>query len=68
MPMNIIGLIYLAIAWLFAFFPLGTPVTLGTMNWAAAVYGGVAVVAVVYYVVYARHTYVAPATRLAKDL
>lgn len=30
LPLNLIGLAYLAIAWVFAFFPLGTPVTIET--------------------------------------
>lgn len=65
---NAVGLGYLMIAYLFAFFPLGTPVTLETMNWACAAYGGVAIVAIVYYCLYAKRQYVAPVSRLAKDL
>ena len=66
--MNVIGLAYLALGYLFAFFPLGTPVTLQTMNWASAVYGGVVVMSAFYYVVYARHTYVPPVVKVAKDM
>lgn len=66
--MNAIGLGYLMIAYLFAFFPLGTPVTVSTMNWACVAYGGVAIVATIYYFLYAKHQYVAPVSRLAKDL
>lgn len=65
---NAVGLAYLIIAWLFAFFPLGTPVTLETMNWASAVYGGVATVASIYFALFARKTYVAPVARVAKDM
>ena len=68
LPVNVIGLAYLVIAWLFAFFPLGTPVTLGTMNWAAAVYGGVAIVASIYFGMFARRTYIAPVSRVSKEL
>lgn len=65
---NTIGLAYLLIAFLFAFFPLGTPVKAETMNWAAAVYGGVALLSTIYYLLYARKTYMPPVSRLAKDL
>jgi len=68
MPLSVIGLVYLAIAYLFAFFPLGSPVTLSTMNWASVVYGGVATFAAIYYVVYAKHTYVTPVVRTKRDL
>jgi len=65
---NIIGLAYLILAFVMAFFPLGQPVTAETMNWACAVYGGVGLLSIVWYFVHARHTYVAPVSRLAKDL
>jgi amino acid transporter len=68
LPMNVVGVAYLIIAWLFAFFPLATPVTLETMNWAAAVYGGVAIVASIYFAIFARRTYIAPVSRVSKDL
>ena len=68
LPLNLIGLAYLSIAFVFALFPIGIPVTLENMNWASAVYGGVAIVASLYYVFFAKHTYVAPVTRVAKDL
>lgn len=65
---NVIGLAYLIIAFIFAFFPLGTPATTETMNWAAAVYGGVGFLSITYYWLYARKTYIPPVSRLAKDL
>ena len=65
---NIIGLVYVILAYIFAFFPLGNHPTLQTMNWASAVYGGVAIVAAVYYAVWARHKYVPPVAKLAKDM
>lgn len=65
---NITGLVYLALAYLFAFFPIGNHPTPQNTNWASAIYGGVVVVAAVYYVVYARHHYIPPVSRLAKDL
>jgi choline transport protein len=43
-------------------------VTTETMNWASVVYGGVVGVAGLHYFVYARHIYIPPVSRLAKDL
>ncbi|GAB7331951.1 hypothetical protein MBLNU13_g03867t1 [Cladosporium sp. NU13] len=68
MAFNLCAWAYVVIAYVFAFFPIGTPVTTETMNWASAVYGGIIVVAAVHYVVYARHIYIPPVSRLAKDL
>ena len=68
MAFNLVAWAYVVVAYVFAFFPIGTPVTPETMNWASAVYGGVVAVAAFYYVVYARHIYIAPVSRLAKDL
>lgn len=65
---NVTGLAYLALAYLFAFFPIGNHPTAQTMNWASAIYGGVVMVAAFYYVLYARHNYIPPVSRLAKDL
>ncbi|USW54167.1 Putative amino acid/polyamine transporter I [Septoria linicola] len=65
---NVVGLIYIILAYIFAFFPLYNNPTLQTMNWASAVYGGIAIVATFYYIFYARHIYVPPVSRLAKDL
>lgn len=65
---NVIGLAYIVLAYVFAFFPLGNHPTPQNMNWASAVYGGVGIVATVYYILYARHIYVPPVSKLAKDL
>lgn len=65
---NIVGEVYVIIAFIFAFFPVSNNPTLEAMNWASAVYGGVGVVATIYYILYARHIYVPPVSRLAKDM
>lgn len=65
---NIVGLVYVIIAFIFAFFPVYNHPNVMQMNWASAVYGGVAIVATVYYLLYARYIYVPPVSRLAKDL
>jgi uncharacterized BrkB/YihY/UPF0761 family membrane protein len=65
---NIARLGYVIIAFIFAFFPIGNHPSAESMNWASAVYGGVVIIATLYYLFYARHLYVPPVSRLAKDL
>lgn len=65
---NILGLAYLIVGFIFAFFPIGLPVNVVDMNWASTVYGGVAILSVVYYVLFARKSYIPPVAKLAKDL
>lgn len=65
---NVLGVTFLAIGFLFAFFPLGIPVTPVNMNWASAVYGGVGLVSLLYYLACGQRGYVPPVARLAKDL
>lgn len=68
LPLSLIGLAYLSIVFVRALVPIGIPVRLENVNCALAVYGGVAIVASLDYVFFATHTYVAPGTRVAKDL
>nr|POE76142.1 origin recognition complex subunit 2 [Quercus suber] len=68
LPLNIIGLAYLILVFVFAFFPLGTPVVASEMNWASAAYGGVAIFATLYYVIWAKRRYISPVSKVAKDL
>lgn len=65
---NSVGLAYILLAFVFAFFPLMTPTNAENMNWAAAVYGGVGTLAVAWYILRAHKTYIPPVSRLAKDL
>lgn len=65
---NSVGLLYISIAFIFAFFPLSTPTDAVGMNWASAVYGGVGIIATIWYIVRAHKTYIPPVSRLAKDL
>lgn len=68
MAVNLCAWAYIVVAYVFAFFPIGTPVTTETMNWASVVYGGIVAVAALHYFIYARHIYIPPVSRLAKDL
>jgi choline transport protein len=65
---NVVALAYIAIAYVFAFFPVGIPVDAQTMNWATMVYGGVVIVAAGYYMLYARHRHMPPVAMVLEDL
>ena len=58
--MNTIALCYILVAWVFTFFPQGTPVQPNTMNWSSLIYGAVIMFALGYFAVYGRHTYKGP--------
>ena len=43
--------------WFFSFWPLATPVNAETMNWSSTMFGGSLILAMIYYVIRARHVY-----------
>jgi len=59
-PINVIALCYLCAIYVFAFFPVATPVEAESMNYAIVIFGGIIVFAVVYYFVYGRKQYIPP--------
>lgn len=59
---NIASMIFLLPLFVFAFFPLATPVQPDTMNWGILMFGGLILSATVYYIVLGRKQYVAPVT------
>jgi amino acid transporter len=67
MLINILSLIFLIPIFIFAFFPLATPVTLQTTNWGILMYGGMIIIAIVYYILYGRSTYVPPVTLVKRE-
>ncbi|KAH8810578.1 amino acid/polyamine transporter I [Xylogone sp. PMI_703] len=64
---NIAALSFLTPIWVFAFWPLATPVTAATMNWSSTMFGGVLVFALIYYVVKGRYEYVGPVLQVKRD-
>lgn len=57
---NILACCYLVLIWTFGFFPPAIPVTLASMNWSSLVFGGTALFAVFYYIVWGRRQYRGP--------
>jgi choline transport protein len=65
---NALGLCYLAVAFVFSFFPPVNHPPANAMNWSSAVYVFVVGLAVFYYVIRARHQYVGPVAYIRKGL
>lgn len=64
---NISSLFFLTPIWFFAFWPAATPVKPDTMNWAVVMYGGMIIWSLVYYAIWARHSYVGPVTIVKRE-
>ncbi|KAL2423477.1 putative amino-acid permease PB24D3.02c [Exophiala dermatitidis] len=68
LPINIASLLFCFIVYIFVFFPSMPNPELVAMNWAIAVYGGVLVLAAIYFVLQARHHYVGPVAYVRKTI
>ncbi|KAJ5627819.1 hypothetical protein N7490_010047 [Penicillium lividum] len=60
MAINIGALCFLFPVFVFAFFPLTSTVDPVNMNWSSVMYGGILIIAVIYYVLRGRHHYIPP--------
>jgi amino acid transporter len=58
------AILFLIIAWIFAFFPITREVTPQTMNWSCAIFGGVVIFSLIYYYLVANKVYQGPVTRI----
>ncbi|KAF4771459.1 hypothetical protein N7455_007747 [Penicillium solitum] len=68
MAINIGALCFLFPVFVFAFFPLTSTVEPDTMNWCAVMYGGILIIAVVYYVLRGRHHYIPPVALVKREM
>ena len=68
LPINIIAASYTLVTVVFTFFPPAVPVNAETMNYSCAVYGGVVILGVLYYVLRGRRHFVGPSTELDIEL
>ena len=57
---NIFGSSFLLIVLFFSFFPTATDPTPATMNWSILLAGGIAIIALGYYMAYGRRSYKGP--------
>ena len=67
MAINIGAMAFLLPVFVFAFFPLSTPVTRETMNWSVAMYVGVIGSASIYYWARGRHHFVPPVALVKRE-
>jgi amino acid transporter len=67
LPVNLLSLAFLALVFVFAFFPQVPDPTAPAMNWAIVVYAGVLGIAGVYYVVRGRYRYDGPVEYVRKS-
>ncbi|KAF7178962.1 hypothetical protein CNMCM7691_007786 [Aspergillus felis] len=59
-----VSILVLIVIWTFSFFPLTEQVNPTTMNWSVAIFGGVILLSLVYYQLYAKKVYKGPVTRV----
>ncbi|KAL8665214.1 MAG: hypothetical protein Q9202_002436 [Teloschistes flavicans] len=65
---NIIALCFLAVFWVFQFFPAGPNPAPSDMNWSCVIWTGVLVFFVTYYAFWGRHNYVGPIAYVKSDV
>lgn len=64
---NIIAVLYETFSSIISFFPLVSKVNAKMMNWGVAMFGGVAIICIVNYFVYARRVYKGPVVHVIKE-
>ncbi|KAK3722150.1 hypothetical protein LTR37_002583 [Vermiconidia calcicola] len=60
LPINIVSLCFTTPMLFFYVWPLENPVTAQNMNWASAMFGGILIIAAIYYVFKGRKEYIGP--------
>ncbi|KAK4896490.1 hypothetical protein LTR27_005706 [Elasticomyces elasticus] len=65
-PVNAFAVLYIVVAAIASFFPVEAVVTPASMNWSCVMFGGVFVIAVVYYLIHGRKHYVEPVRHIRK--
>lgn len=64
---NIISIIYSIIGIFFSFLPLHAEVTARTMNWSVAVFGGVLICSMFFWLVHGRKVYTGPIIEIREE-
>jgi choline transport protein len=64
---NIVAVLYESFSVVVSFFPLFSKVDAKSMNWGIAMFGGVAVLCALNYIVYARRVYRGPVVNVVKE-
>ncbi|CAD0031128.1 unnamed protein product [Aureobasidium pullulans] len=66
-PINAFAVLYMIQQAIISFFPMFAIVTVKTMNYGCVMFGGVAIISVVYFVVKGRHVYKGPVVDIHRD-
>ncbi|KAI7154108.1 amino acid permease [Hortaea werneckii] len=66
-PINVIAIAYCIVLTTMSFFPMFAAVSVETMNWGIAMFGGATILCMVYYFVWGNKFYQPPAVHLNKD-
>ncbi|RMY95621.1 hypothetical protein D0864_05304 [Hortaea werneckii] len=66
-PINVIAVAYCIVLTTMSFFPMFAAVSVETMNWGIAMFGGATILCMVYYFVWGNKFYQPPAVHLNKD-
>jgi hypothetical protein len=67
LPVNIIAVLFLLLAYVMLFFPAAPHPNAAGMNWTILIYGSTIIFSLAYYYLYARYKYVGPVTYVRKD-
>lgn len=66
-PVTVLALIYSLIGIFFSFWPPSANVTTENMNWSIAVFGGVVLFCLAFWVLHGRHVYTGPIVEISQD-
>lgn len=67
LPINLLSLAFLLLAYVMIFFPPTPKPALDTMNWSVVIYVGVLALSFVYFIFWGRHKYVGPVEYVRKS-
>lgn len=67
LSVNIVAILFLIPVFIFAFFPLATPVTAESMNWSSAMFGGTLLLAGIWYAISGKYGYIAPVALVKRE-
>lgn len=67
LPVNVLSVLFLLLAFVFVFFPPAPSPAVYAMNWSVVIYSGVLLLSLVYYLFWGRHKYVGPVEYVRKS-
>jgi choline transport protein len=68
LAINISAVLFLAVVWVFAFFPVYNPATVSNMNWNIVMFGGTMIFSVIYYFAFGKRVYTSPVDFVRRNI